>query len=91
MPEADRQLAGRYGAHKSWALTADRTARTRPARDKSPSSVEYHLARLDPERFADATAEQRYAAAEAAKRAWFAGLAMKSARARRRGGSHAAA
>ncbi len=89
MPDPSRQIQGRYGAHRSWANTADRAARTRPARDKSPSSVEYHLARLDPERFAEATAEQRYAAAEAAKRAYFAGLALKSARVRR-GGSDAA-
>ena len=67
----------------TWANTVDRSARTRPARSKSPSSIEYHLDRLGPE-FGDASEAQRLAAAEAAKRAYFAELAMKSAVARRR-------
>lgn len=77
-----RQLAGRYGGLKSWANTPDRTARTAPARRSSPSSVEYWLDRLGPA-FADSTESQRLAAAEAAKRAHFANLSMKSAAARR--------
>jgi hypothetical protein len=76
-------LAGRYGALKSWANTVDREARTRPARRNSPGDIEYHLRKLGPE-FDDATEEQRLAAADAAKRAYFAEMAMKSARARRR-------
>lgn len=79
-----RQVIGRYGGLKSWANTPDRTARTRPARAKSPSSLEYHIDRLGPQ-FADASESQRLAAAEAAKRAYFAELAMKSVRARRKG------
>ncbi len=79
-----RQTAGRYGAYKSWASTPDRTARTAPARRASPSSVDYWVDRLDPDLFADATDAQRLAAAEAARRAHFAGMALKSARARRR-------
>jgi hypothetical protein len=85
------QAIGRYGALRSWANTADRTARTRPARSNSPGSIEYHLARLDPERFGDASLEQRYAAAEAAKKAYFAELTMKSIAARRGGGDDRAA
>jgi len=54
MPETQRQAIGRYGAHKSWGQTVDRSVRTSRARAASPSSVEYHLARLDPDRFADA-------------------------------------
>ena len=77
-------LIGRYGALKSWSNTVDRSARTRPARSNSPSSLDYHLGRLDPERFADATESQKIAAAEAAKRAYFAEMAMRSAAARRR-------
>jgi len=84
-----RQLNGRYGGFKSWANTPDRTARTAPARRRSPSSIEYHLERLDPERFADASDPQRLAAAEAARRAYFASLAMMSAASRRRGGDAA--
>jgi len=87
---ARHEAIGRYGGLKSWANTPDRTARTAPARRRSPSNVEYHLERLDPERFADATESQRLAAAEAGRRAYFAELAMKSARARRSGGSDAA-
>jgi hypothetical protein len=85
------RLASRYGALKSWSNTPDRSARTRPARSKSPGSIEYHLERLDPERFADATDEQKLAAAEAGRRAYFAELAMKSVAARRRGGAPDAA
>ncbi len=78
-----RQNIGRYGGLKSWAKTVDRSARTRPARRNSPSSIDYHLDRLGPD-FENATDAQRLAAAEAAKRCYFAELAMKSAAARRR-------
>lgn len=83
-------IAGRYGGLKSWGNTRDRAERTEPARNAAPSSVQWHLDRLDPERFANATDEQKLAAAEAARRAYFAGLAMKSAKARRQGGGEAA-
>ena len=76
-------LSSRLGAHRSWANTVDRSARTRPARSKSPSSVEYHLERLGSE-FDDATEAQRLAAADAARRAYFTEMAMRSAAARRR-------
>lgn len=79
-----RQLAGRAGALESWANTPDRAARTANGRSAGPGDIEWHLARLDPERFADATDAQKLAAAEAAKKAWYARLAMKSAQARRR-------
>lgn len=78
------RIAGRVGGLRSWANTADRTGRTLQARRSSPSSVEYHLDRLDPEKFAGATEAQRLAAAEAARKAYFAGLALKSAETRRR-------
>jgi len=84
-----RQNAGRYGGLKSWANTLDRTARTAPGRSKGPSSIDWHIARLDPGRFANATDAQRLAAAEAGRRAYFAELAMKSARARSHGGDAA--
>lgn len=91
MERATRQSIGAYGALKSWGNTVDRSARTAPARRNSPASVEYWLDRLDPERFADATQEQRVAAAESARRAYYAKLALQSARSRRRGGAADAA
>ena len=81
-----RQLAGRIGGLESWANTPDRTARTRPARANSPGAVDYWLAKLDAERFAEATGKQKLDAAEAMRRAYFARLAMASAKSRRRGG-----
>lgn len=90
MPDTDRKAAGRYGALKSWGNTPDRTARTRPARAKSPGGIDYWLAKLDVDRFADATDQQQLDAADAMRRAHFAHLAMKSAKARRRGGNDAA-
>jgi hypothetical protein len=79
----DRQLAGRAGALESWAATRDRTARTANGRKAGPGDLDWHLARLDPVRFADATPAQKLAAADAAKRAWYARLALSSAQARR--------
>ncbi len=81
-----RQQIGRYGGLKSWANTVDRAARTAPGRLRSPSSIEYHRERLDPERFADATDAQKLAAAQAARKAYYAELAMRSAVARSRRG-----
>jgi hypothetical protein len=72
------------GSHESWARTADRTARTANGRAASPSQLEWHVARLDPERFADATDEQKLAAAESARTAYFARLALASHKARGR-------
>lgn len=82
--DSQRQIIGRYGAHKSWANTVDRSARTSRARANAPSSIEWHLARL-PEQFDGAPESARLKAAEAAQKAYFAHLAMKSAAARRRG------
>lgn len=86
MKSKARQISGRVGGFRSWANTVDRTARTEPARRASPSTNEYWLERLDPERFAEATDAQRLAAADAARRAHYAELAMRSvlARARRK-------
>jgi hypothetical protein len=89
MSRSQRQLIGALAAHESWANTPDRTARTAPARRKSPGSVDYWLDRLDPERFVAATDDQRHAAAEAARKAHFARLALSSAQSRRRRGGGA--
>jgi hypothetical protein len=79
-PHAHR---GRIGGLESWARTVDRTARTAPARRNSPVGIEWHLARLG-DQFDHATDEQRLAAAEASRRAYFARLAANSAAARAR-------
>lgn len=84
MPDRTRQRQSRYGALVSWANTPDRSARTAPARRRSPSSVDYWIDRLDPERFADATDSAKFAAAEAARRAHFLDMARRSAESRRR-------
>lgn len=91
VPDPHRQAVGRLGGLTSWANTPDRTARTRPARAKSPGSVEYFLDRLDPDRFANCSEEQRLAAAEAARKAYFQRLGLKSAASRRRKVADAAA
>lgn len=90
MPTPYKQMSGRLGGLRSWANTADRTARTAPGRRAGPASIDYWLARLDPERFAAASGPQRLAAAEAARKAHYATLSLKSAQARRRGGNDAA-
>ncbi len=84
-------LSGRVGGLISWANTSDRTARTQRSRDAGPGSIDYWVGKLDGERFASATEEQKRAAAEAAKKAHYAALALKSAqsRARRKGTDHA--
>ena len=79
-----RQQIGRYGGLKSWSNTVDRSARTAAGRKAGPGSVDYWLTRL-PEKFADATDAQRLAAAEAARKAHFAEMALKSARSRAKG------
>lgn len=83
--DAYRRLASRKGALASWANTVDRADRTSPARAKGPSQLEWHLNRL-PAKFDAASESQRMAAADAARRAYFTDLAMRSARSRRRSG-----
>lgn len=86
MPDPIRQLHGQVGALVSWANTADRSARTRPAREAGPNGITYWVNKLDPEKFADATDAQKLAAADALKRAHFVRMAAKSAEVRRRKG-----
>lgn len=77
-------VAGRIGAHESWANTVDRSARTAQARRSGPSSLQWHLDRL-PAQFADASEKARTIAAESARSAYYSRLALKSAQARKRG------
>lgn len=71
MTETERRLHATIGAHTSWANTADRTARTAPAR-----------AALD-QKFLDAADGDPVRAAHLRK-AHFARLALKSAQSRRK-------
>lgn len=77
-----RTLKARVAALESWANTVDRAERTARARQAGPGDVSYWMARLDPERFANATWQQRVDAATALQRAHYAALALKSAQAR---------
>jgi hypothetical protein len=78
-----RQVAGSLGGHISWARTADRSARTQPARAKSPASVDYWLERQTDELKRRPIAE-RVKAAENAKAAHYKIMALRSLEARRR-------
>lgn len=71
VPKSERSLAGRAAAHRSWANTADRSARTAPAR-----------AGLDARFLAEAGGDP--IRAESLRKAHFAALALKSAKSRRR-------
>ena len=91
MPEQPHRIAGRIGGLLSWANTPDRTVRTEPARSAGPGALEYHLAKLDPNVFANASDAQRLAAAESAKRARLrAAWHSRQAKARARTGGEAA-
>lgn len=79
----NRQLIARLAAHQSWANTPDRNARTAQARRSGPSSLQWHIDRL-PAQFANASAAARTVAADSARSAYYARLALKSAQARRR-------
>lgn len=81
---SDEQRASMsLGAKKSWANTVDRSARVAPAIAAGPQSLQWHLDRL-PAKFDDATDDQRVAAAQAAKDAYFTELRLKGLATRRR-------
>lgn len=75
-----RSAAARAAAHESWANTADRSARTAPARAGRTAKF-YREAR---ERLGPAATERQVAeAAESAIKAHYTRMAAKSAAARR--------
>lgn len=80
---------GRIGALESWGNTVDRTARTKPAHSRSPASLDYWLAKVDPE--GAMTSETRLKAAKAKHRAHMLRLAKASAAARRKRSTRSAA
>ncbi|MFC3985497.1 hypothetical protein [Streptosporangium jomthongense] len=75
------QTNGRIGALESWARTIDRTARTKPAHSKSPASLDYWRATVDPK--GEMSIPDREKAADNAHRAHMLRLAKASADARR--------
>lgn len=87
---AERRLRGQLASYESWANTKDRTARTAPGRAANLARFEKLV---DPDGIMPP--EARAKAAEAAKRAHYTRMALKSAKARRArkmgGGSDAAA
>lgn len=78
-PKSVRIQVARIGAYESWAKTADRRARTLPARTAFDARFERQV---DPDGVMD-PGERRLAAA-AARSAYFSRLALKSAQTRTR-------
>ncbi|ODR06976.1 hypothetical protein BHQ15_12500 [Mycolicibacillus koreensis] len=76
---AEKSLRGQLAVHTSWANTPDRRARTAKARAKFDQRFENEV---DPEKVLPPA--ERAKRAESARKAYFARLALKSAKARRR-------
>lgn len=86
MTDGERRLAGRAGAHESWAHTEDRAARTAAARAAADARFEQQV---DPDGVLPPQERARRAAA--ARAAFYARIALKSAASRRRRSSPPAA
>lgn len=76
---SELSLRGRLAAHASWAKTADPSARTAKAR---AAALERFERQVDPD--GTLPPAERARRAEHARKAYFAGLALKSAQARRK-------
>lgn len=74
---AQRSLLARMASHRSWAGTPDPSARTKAARDQFDQRF---LDEVDPDRTLSEPERQRRA--QHARKAYFAALALKSAKAR---------
>lgn len=79
-----RQIIGAIGAHESWSRTTDRAARTAPGRR---AFLEKFEREVDPD--GTLPPAERAVRAEHARRAYFARLALKSAKARASAGDAA--
>lgn len=79
VPPSERSLASRAAAHRSWAHTPDRAARTAAARAAQLARFE---TAVDP--YGVLPPAERAERAESAKKAYYAGLALRSARSRRK-------
>ncbi len=80
LPPNERVLRARIASHRSWANTADRSARTAPGRKAALDKFEREV---DPEGILNPA--ERAARAEHARKAYFTSLALKSAQVRRKG------
>jgi hypothetical protein len=80
LTSTERTLRAQIAAHESWARTDDRTARTANARRAMLDKFEQQV---DPNN--ELRPAERAKCAEHARKAHFKRLALKSARARRRG------
>ncbi len=80
---SERALRARIASHASWASTEDPAARTAPARTASRTALDTRFEReVDPD--GTLPPAERTRRAEHARKAYFAGLALKSARSRRK-------
>lgn len=79
MTPAERELAGRLGAHVSWARTVDRPARTASAREAAAARFEKQVRAEHP----DLPDKQVMQMAEHRRRAEMARIALRSVQARR--------
>lgn len=85
IPASERRLDAQRRAYASWANTSDRAARTAPARERLLARFEDQV---DPDGVL--SPQERATRAEYARKAYFASLALKSARARRKARENAA-
>ena len=76
---SERVLRAKIASHASWANTPNAAARTAPARK---AFIERFERQVDPERVLPEAERQRRA--ESARKAYYAQLALKSAKARRK-------
>jgi hypothetical protein len=76
---SERSARGKLASHTSWANTEDRTARTEPGRQALERKFEEQV---DPEN--RLTPAERAKRVESARKAYFTGLALRSAVARRK-------
>jgi hypothetical protein len=76
---AEQRLRSQIGAHESWARTADRSARTAPARQAAAARFERLV---DPE--GKLSPAERAKMAESARKAHYRRMALRSVEVRRR-------
>jgi hypothetical protein len=79
MTPAQRRLAAQLAAHTSWAKTEDRTKRTAPG---TKAFMDRFERQVDPK--GELPPAERAKRAESARKAYFAGLALRSSQARAR-------
>lgn len=75
----ERALQARLAAHSSWARTGNRALRTAPAREGLEKRIAAEYGIPD-----DLPPDEHAARIESARKAYFAALALKSVRSRRR-------